>query len=387
MFYRPTDSKLHLLCDVSLCWERTPVTKTVNTTRQATGNKKVKQLKAENQRMKCLMLQTLINVTLLQNDIEYKCLCETQQEMKSSDVILLSQQVAHTQRVLPGWIWSQSVGAAGHVVLSLRNTGDSQWDQTTAQRFTLSKDKTMETCMQVYQTVIILETIFPENSNVRCDLCPFVLNLPTCTVKTADGRSSVHDLNRLKLFSRILKMYLSDAAEKLSSPFIITCYLSELWTHRAAPVWLGGHLSVRVDAIKLGQSLLFDLLQVLLQRQISVCEEPEEHLFYTCLKSSVVFQIFFPGSVLLSVPPTWRCWGGSAWRGTAWAAPRWGRGWLKVPLLTPQSRCGLDTACSGGAGRTRARCLTGKIHTLKCNYVRFCTCWHDKSSTISTGSF
>lgn len=46
--------------------------------------------------------------------------------MKRSDVILLSQQVAHTQRVLPGWIWSQGVGAAGHMVLSLRNTGDSQ---------------------------------------------------------------------------------------------------------------------------------------------------------------------------------------------------------------------------------------------------------------------
>lgn len=71
----------------------------------------------------------------------------------------------------------------------------------------------------------------------------------------------------------------------------------ELWTHRAAPVWLGGHLGVRVDAFKLGQSLLFDLLQMLLQRQISICEEPEEHiedtlralcLFYTCLKSSVI---------------------------------------------------------------------------------------------------
>lgn len=36
------------------------------------------------------------------------------------DDVLLSQQVAHTQRVLPGWIWSQSVGAAGHMVLPLR---------------------------------------------------------------------------------------------------------------------------------------------------------------------------------------------------------------------------------------------------------------------------
>lgn len=35
-------------------------------------------------------------------------------------VFLLSQQVAHTQRVLLGLIWSQSIGAAGHMVLPLK---------------------------------------------------------------------------------------------------------------------------------------------------------------------------------------------------------------------------------------------------------------------------
>lgn len=42
------------------------------------------------------------------------------QNIDGDDDVLLSQQVAHTQRVLPGCIWSQSVRAAGHMVLPLR---------------------------------------------------------------------------------------------------------------------------------------------------------------------------------------------------------------------------------------------------------------------------
>lgn len=60
---------------------------------------------------------------------------------------------------------------------------------------------------------------------------------------------------------------------------------------------------------------------------------------------------------------TWHCWGGSVWRGTVWAAPSWGRGWPEVLLRTPQRRCGLDTACSEGAGRISARCLTAQTQT------------------------
>ena len=43
-------------------------------------------------------------------------------------------------------------------------------------------------------------------------------------------------------------------------------------------MWLGGDLCVWVDAFKPGQSFLFNLLQMLLQRQISIGEEPEEHI-------------------------------------------------------------------------------------------------------------
>lgn len=50
----------------------------------------------------------------------YDVWSQTEEQTERGDVLLLSQQVAHTQRVLPGWIWSQSVRAAGHSVLSLR---------------------------------------------------------------------------------------------------------------------------------------------------------------------------------------------------------------------------------------------------------------------------
>lgn len=43
----------------------------------------------------------------------------TTRETQRSDVVLLSQQEAHTQRVLPRLVWSQSVRAAGHMILSL----------------------------------------------------------------------------------------------------------------------------------------------------------------------------------------------------------------------------------------------------------------------------
>lgn len=66
------------------------------------------------------------------------------------DVILLSQQVAHTQRVLPGWIWSQSVRAAGHMVLSLGRPNQNHGEiRLTIKCFALSKNKTMEPYMQV----------------------------------------------------------------------------------------------------------------------------------------------------------------------------------------------------------------------------------------------
>lgn len=60
--------------------------------------------------------------------------------------------------------------------------------------------------------------------------------------------------------------------------------------YRASPARLGGDLRVRVDAPELGQRLLVDLLQVLLQRQISVCEEPEAPIETNSL--GCVLQIF-----------------------------------------------------------------------------------------------
>lgn len=50
-----------------------------------------------------------------------------------------------------------------------------------------------------------------------------------------------------------------------------------LETYRVVPARLGGDLRVGVDAIKLAQSFLVNLLQVLLQRQVSICEEPGGH--------------------------------------------------------------------------------------------------------------
>lgn len=47
-------------------------------------------------------------------------------------------------------------------------------------------------------------------------------------------------------------------------------------THRPVPVGLVRDSSVRLSALKLGQRLLLDLFQVLLQGQIPVGEEPEE---------------------------------------------------------------------------------------------------------------
>lgn len=39
---------------------------------------------------------------------------------ESGGVVLLSEQEAHTQRVLLGRIWSQSIRAAGHMILFLQ---------------------------------------------------------------------------------------------------------------------------------------------------------------------------------------------------------------------------------------------------------------------------
>ena len=46
-------------------------------------------------------------------------------------------------------------------------------------------------------------------------------------------------------------------------------------TDRAAPVRLVGDGSVGLAALEPGQSLLLDLLQMLLQRQVTISEEPE----------------------------------------------------------------------------------------------------------------
>lgn len=50
--------------------------------------------------------------------------------------------------------------------------------------------------------------------------------------------------------------------------------VSTVGTHRAAPERLRGHIGFRVDLFKLRQSLFLDLLQMLLQREVSVREKP-----------------------------------------------------------------------------------------------------------------
>lgn len=131
---------------------------------------------------------------------------------------------------------------------------------------------------------------------------------------------------------------------------------TDTWTYRSAPARLSGHLRLRVDAVKLGQSFLLNLLQMSLQRQISIGEESKEHNQHP---RSVQHESF--RECVCERGSTWRCWGDNAWRETVSAPPTSGQGWPEVPHLTPQSRCGLDTACSGGAGHTPARFLTAEI--------------------------
>lgn len=115
--------KRELLYDVFLYWGSNPLK---NCQRDYTSHCKYRSHKMIRRNRWCLICGFR-----LQNEFKQKCLCETQQEIEREDVILLSQQVAHTQRVLPGWIWSQSIRAAGHVVLSLgkptRFTARSDW--------------------------------------------------------------------------------------------------------------------------------------------------------------------------------------------------------------------------------------------------------------------
>lgn len=77
------------------------------------------------------------------------------------------------------------------------------------------------------------------------------------------------------------------------------------------PVGLRGDLGVWVDAIEFGQSVLVDLPQVLLQRQVSVREEPEEHTSVTSAP-----HLHLGGCVWGVLTCTWRYWGGSGLRGS-----------------------------------------------------------------------
>lgn len=73
-----------------------------------------------------------VSVMLRQNETSYQTVMRTKakgcrrqasiSERQRGDVVLLSQQEAHTQRVLPRLVWSQSIRAAGHMILSLPET-------------------------------------------------------------------------------------------------------------------------------------------------------------------------------------------------------------------------------------------------------------------------
>lgn len=66
-----------------------------------------------------------VSVTLQGERRRYEATC-TPVPPRGPGGVLLSQQVAHTQRVLLGRVRSQRVGAAGHMVLSLRRVREEE---------------------------------------------------------------------------------------------------------------------------------------------------------------------------------------------------------------------------------------------------------------------
>lgn len=142
---------------------------------------------------------------------------------ESGGVVLLSEQEAHTQRVLLGRIWSQSIRAAGHMILFLQKPINKRYSD--------------------YSTHFLQK------------LCLWLQFLP----EESDQMWWHQD--------------------RCESKFIFGIFwgnLSGWWTYGTAPARLCRDLRVGIDAFELGQSLLLDLLQVLFQRQISICEEPGE---------------------------------------------------------------------------------------------------------------
>ena len=57
---------------------------------------------------------------------------------------------------------------------------------------------------------------------------------------------------------------------------ILNMVCCRLLSYGGGPVRLGGDLCVWLDVFELGQSLLVDLFQMLLQWQVSIGEEPGE---------------------------------------------------------------------------------------------------------------